>query len=280
MRFMPHIAAATLLALFAGTSVDAAGAEPPTDAEAPASEPAVPKSSAPDAAARDATAPDVSAPDREAPDREAPDAKAPEQSAPSDEFWAERARLEAEIAADANWDLPRLSLAEALVGSGRELGLAETLLDDAERIRPDNPRLHRIRGELLELKQDDAGAAEAYGRSLGLRSDIDLRLRRGMVLARLERDSEAIEELQRVRVERPRNAAARGNLADLFEKAGKTREAEVELLALANLSPEQAAPLVRLARFYSRHGQPEKSRVTELRARGLEGTSRRLRQLR
>jgi tetratricopeptide (TPR) repeat protein len=179
-----------------------------------------------------------------------------------------RARLEAAVAADPGWDLPRLALAELLLDDGRERSRAEALL--AAPARDDNPRLHRLRGAERELAGDDAAAAEHYAAALALRHDPELRFRRALVLDRLGRAEEAVAELERVRAERPDDLAPLARLADLYERVGQLEDAERLLAGEANGTAPRAGAWLRLARFYGRIGQPEKARAAELRARELD----------
>jgi Flp pilus assembly protein TadD len=190
-----------------------------------------------------------------------------------------RASFEEAAAADPSWDLPRLDLAELLVGDGVELDGVAALLDQAQAVRSDNPRLYQIRGSLLELQRDDTGAAESYERALALRDDPDLRCRRARVLARLHREGEAMAELEQVRRARPQNWSARVDLAELYEGAGKLKPAEAELVSASAVAPEQAGPLTALVRFYERHGKKKQAAKVKQRLRELERPDRRLRPL-
>jgi tetratricopeptide (TPR) repeat protein len=190
-----------------------------------------------------------------------------------------RTSFEAAAAADPSWDLPRLDLAELLVGDGVELDGVVALLEQAQAIRADNPRLYQIRGNLLELQREDSGAAESYERALALRDDPDLRCRRARVLARLRREGEAIAELEQVRKARPQNWSARVDLAELYESAGKLKPAEAELQSASDAVPEQTGPLAALARFYDRHGKKKQAAKVKQRLREIERPERRLRPL-
>lgn len=191
-----------------------------------------------------------------------------------------RARLDEACDGDRTWPLPRLELAELLLEDGTDLARARGLVFEARQLAPENPRAHRLDGALAELEGHDAVAAEAYGRSLALRDDPDVRLRQGLAWARAGKRAQAIAALEQVRAVRPRDSQARANLADLYEAAGETRKAETELLFLAEAGPGKA-PLVRLARFYARTGQREKARAAEERARDADtAEKRKLRPLR
>lgn len=179
-----------------------------------------------------------------------------------------RSRLEAAVAADPRWDLPRLELAELLLDEGRDRARAEALL--AAPAREENPRLHRLRGVERELAGDDAAAADHYASALALRADPELRFRRALVLDRLGRADEAVAELERVRAERPGDLAPLARLADLYERLDRLEDAERLLAREANQMPPRVNAWLRLLRFYERTGQDEKARAAELRIRALE----------
>jgi len=190
----------------------------------------------------------------------------------------ERARLQEAVRADPEWDLPRLDLAEILLRDEADASAAFSLLDGGA--RSDNPRLHRLRGQALEQAGEERQAAQAYGRALSLRDDVELRLRRGLILHRLGAGADAIAELEEVRAVRPGEALARGHLADLYEAAGRRREAEEELRWLVAAAPADPAPLRRLAAFLERGGEPGRAEAAERAARALETPRRALRPLR
>ncbi len=192
----------------------------------------------------------------------------------------EAEHLERAIEGDPGAVEARLDLAGVLLRRGADLARAATLLDDAERLGGPGARLLRLRGWLCELRGDDAGAVEAYARSLAERPDPDLGLRQGQLLQRLGRKEDAARELAGVIQQRPSDRAARAVLADVYEGQGRFHEAEGMLLEIAALAPLEAAPERRLAAFYLRHGEPAKARAAEARARALEGAPRALRPLR
>jgi predicted Zn-dependent protease len=194
-----------------------------------------------------------------------------------------RELLERAVAADPGWAIPRLELSEQLLKDGAQLERVQTLLAGADlpgEGMADSPRFHHLQGQLRELQGNDAGAVESYARSLALRAEqTDLRLRYAQALSRLGRKPEAIAELERVRVDRPGAVQVLGNLADLYEEGGHLAKAEAELQALVELSPDQTAPLQRLARFYERHEMKAKAKATEKKLRAAGGDQRKLRPL-
>jgi predicted Zn-dependent protease len=128
-----------------------------------------------------------------------------------------------------------------------------------------------VLARLAEARGDDEGAAAAFALALASVDDPEARLRRALALNRLGRKGEATVELERVRVDRPTDALARGRLAELYEAVGRSREAEAELRWLADLQPERAAGWDRLARFYERGGRHREAREAADRARAASG---------
>jgi len=190
-----------------------------------------------------------------------------------------REHLKNAIDADATLVDARLDLAEILLAQGGGLDRAARVLRDAWRLRPGGARLARLRGSLREQSGDLTGAADAYGSALELEPDTELRLRRGLLLARLGRRPEAVAELERVRAEQPGDRNARSALADLYEAGGQLSAAEGELMTLADMARDAAA-YGRLARFLGRCGALDRARAAERRATELEPrTARALRPL-
>jgi len=183
-----------------------------------------------------------------------------------------RATLERAILAAPDWDLPRLDLAELLLLEGQDLPQVRSLLGGP--LRPENPRGHVLRGQLAELEGDDLGAAAAYAQALLLRPDPDVRIRRALVLERLDRGDDAISELEQLRDERPDDAAARARLATLYERAGRLAHAERELEALA-FGSGRPGPWRALAEFHARNADDAKARWAEANARALDGREER-----
>lgn len=190
-----------------------------------------------------------------------------------------REHLEAAVGADPAAAEARLALAELLVSEGADLGEAQKLLDEAQVLHADPARVARLSGALAELRGDDAAAADAYGRALRAAPDVEVRLRRGLLLARIGRAEDARSELTRVVAEDPSTRAPRSVLAELYERSGQRDVAEHELTVLAALAPAEPVPLRALAAFYRRGGEPAKAAAVEERARALEGEGRKLRPL-
>ncbi len=190
-----------------------------------------------------------------------------------------RRHLEAVVLADPRAFEARLDLAELLLADGSGLERAALVIDEARALRETDARLWRLRGSLLELREDEAGAADAYALALAISPDTELRLRRGMLLAHLGKRADAAFELERVEAERPSDRAARAALAELYEAEGRLAEAEGELAELARLAPADAGAQRRLATFHRRHGDLAKAREADERARQLETAPRTLRPL-
>lgn len=188
--------------------------------------------------------------------------------------------LELAITAAPSVASPQLDLAELLLEEGTDLERATALVDEADRLGAPGSRAPRLRGWIAELRGDDAAAVVAYAQVLAVATDTDVRLRRGLLLQRLARWREAAEEVSRVLVERPNDRAAHAALAEIHEAEGRLGPAEGELLKLASLAPAEAVPQRKLAAFYRRHGDAEKARVADARARSLDSPPRALRPLR
>ncbi|HTP53307.1 MAG TPA: hypothetical protein VMK42_21635 [Anaeromyxobacteraceae bacterium] len=199
----------------------------------------------------------------------------------------ERARAEdwlsLAVAADPDWILPRVELADLLLADESGPGAATSalrLLSAPSLQAQTNPRLYRLLGQARARLGDVNGAIAAWARSLELSDDLDLRLLRAALL----RDqpggaAEAVIELERVRDARPGDRAARSLLAEAYEAAGRRAEAEAELLWLASAPPPSAAALRRLARFYERGNDRWRAEEAERAAQSVEKPSRRMRPL-
>jgi predicted Zn-dependent protease len=219
--------------------------------------------------------PDGGPPAAPAPQRPLPEALLGSARAARAEGDLDRARTELEeaVAAAPGWDLPRLELAEVLVLEGRDLERANALVEAP--VRSDNPRAHLLRAQLAELRGDDVAAAAAYAQALLLRPDPEVRLRRALLLERMGREADAAAELERIRIERPGDVAARDHLAAIYEREGRLAEAEAELVAAAQVPPSRASTWQRLAAFYARNGDAVRARSAEARARDLDGRAER-----
>lgn len=190
-----------------------------------------------------------------------------------------RTRLEAALAAAPADDGARLELTDLLLADGRELDRAAALLAG---VGAPGARGALLSARLAELRGDDAAAVAAYALALEAGDDPDARLRRGLALDRLGRAPEAIEELERVRADRPEDAIARGRLAALYEVAGRLPEAEREYRAVADARPDRVQGWDDLARFCERTGRHPEARIARERAKAARGTAsaRELRPLR
>jgi predicted Zn-dependent protease len=178
-----------------------------------------------------------------------------------------REKLEAALAA-APSDPIRLELADLLVSDGRDLDRAQALLGDV-RDRTADVRYDLVTARVAETRGDDAAAVAAYRRALGIAEDADVRLRRALLLQRLDDLPEAARELERVRALRPDEAAVHERLAAVYEAQRRIGDAEAEWLAAARVPPERAAAYTRLARFYERIGRRDAAHRAEVHARAL-----------
>jgi thioredoxin-like negative regulator of GroEL len=174
--------------------------------------------------------------------------------------------LEAALALDPKSAAARLDMADLLVATGGDAERAGVLLaglPEGDALRDD------VLGRLAELRADPRAAEAAYARSLAVRDDPDVRLRRALLLEALDRRAEVIPELERVRAARPDEAAARVKLAERYEEAGQVAETEAELRWLAEHA-DRPEPWRRLAAFLARHGQGSRARAAEAKAAELE----------
>jgi tetratricopeptide (TPR) repeat protein len=187
--------------------------------------------------------------------------------------------LERAVAADATLFEARLDLAELLLDRSAELTLVERALDEAEALRAGDARVERLRGALCEARGDEAAAAAAYARSNEREPDPELLFRRGVLLRRLGREAEAVSAFEEVERARPKDLAAKGHLAALYERSSRYPEAEAELRALADAAPQSPAPLRRLAAFYRRWGDLPRARRADADALLREAPARTLRPL-
>jgi len=97
----------------------------------------------------------------------------------------------------------RLDEAARLLADGLDLPRVQALLAE---VPPGPARREVLLGQLAELSSDDAGAAAAYGRALGLQDDDEVRLRRALALERLGRGDEVKDDLARLRPPPPAKA--------------------------------------------------------------------------
>jgi Flp pilus assembly protein TadD len=180
--------------------------------------------------------------------------------------------LEAALAVAPDDRAARLDLADLLIAEARSPERAASLVEGF----PDPDAAKELTlGRLAEQREDLPAAEAAYRRSLLVRDDPEVRLRRALLLERLGRDGEATAELEQVRQARPDDGVVRARLAERYEAAGRLQEAEAELRWLAEAAPGRPEGWRRLAALLTRAGQVEKARTAEGLARDADRRSKR-----
>lgn len=198
-------------------------------------------------------------------------------AAREDGRWGEAAAYFREaVAAAPTWAPARLELAQALLRTGGSLDEIGQQLEHARLVDPDNPRLNYLTGLLMEERREPAQAAAAYEQALALRPSLeDAHLRLGRLLLREGKADEAVTHLEHVVRYQKGNLAARANLAEAYEQAGRLDAAAAQLETIAALYPDNPYHLQRLARFYERHGETKKAEDARRRADAASGREKR-----
>jgi tetratricopeptide (TPR) repeat protein len=154
------------------------------------------------------------------------------------------------------WELSRLEAARLMLKLGGELERIEAHLDVATAMAPTNPRVHYLRGLLLEEQGQPFLAAQAYEAALLYRPSYeDARFRLvGFWMAQgdLLRAELHLRLLARAR---PEWVQVRLLLAQVLERQERPRDAEAELLAVRRLQPGNPQVIRRLAELYERTGR-------------------------
>jgi len=189
--------------------------------------------------------------------------------------------FDAAIDRSPTWVLPYLARAELAIERNEGIREARAEVSALEARRSQNPRLHRILGQLAALDGDDAAAVAAFQRSLDLRPEQPAtRAERAAALGRLGRHDEAVSEYARAVQELPNDNALRSRYADSLEAAGRFKEARKELDLLVKRQPDREAPLRQLARFLERRGDRKGAAAAAAKADRLRpGGDRNLRPL-
>ncbi len=187
--------------------------------------------------------------------------------------------FDAAIGRAPTWSLPFIERGELAIA--RREGVAEARADLArfEARNSQNPRLHRVMGELAEISGDDAVAERYFGKAVELRPDPNVRARRAAALVRIERFADAATEYALVLEELPDDHAVRSRYADALESAGRHKEARGQIDLLIRRQPGKEAPLRQLARFLERRGDRKGAANANARADKLGGSERNLRPL-
>lgn len=162
--------------------------------------------------------------------------------------------------------LPRLEVARLLLKSGGDLDRAETYLDVAAAVAPDNPRVHYLRGLLWEERGQPLRAAHSYELAVVYRTSYeDARFRLAGLWASLRDWLKAELHYRYLARLRPEWVQVRLQLVRTLEEQGRGEDAEQELLRLQGEQPDNPLVLRRLVELYERTGRPQLAQ--KLRAR-------------
>ncbi|MCY1047303.1 hypothetical protein OV208_38755 [Corallococcus sp. bb12-1] len=170
------------------------------------------------------------------------------------------AALEQLVLSQPRWELPRLEAARLLLkaGSAPELDRAQAHLDAAWREAPENPRVHFLRGQLLEERSAPFDAIRAYEKAVGLRPSYDdARFRLAGLWAQVGDWLKAELHYRPLSKSKPAWVQVRLQLAAVLEKQGRVLDAEREFLAARDAQPTSPGVLRTLAAFYDRTARPQ-----------------------
>ena len=110
-----------------------------------------------------------------------------------------------------------------------QLGNPQLAIRDYDRyvaLRPSDPSVYILRGDLLNLNLEHHAAIEDYGRALQIKpSAVGALVGRGLALVALGRYSEAIEDYRRALQLDPSNADVPGNLGIAYLLSGQYAQA-------------------------------------------------------
>ncbi len=170
------------------------------------------------------------------------------------------AMLQAVIARQPAWEIPRLEAARLLLKLGREPERAELEVEIALALAPDNPRAHFLTAELAQARGETREAARALERALIFRPDYpEARLQLGAIYAAQGDWLHAEHHYRKLAREHPELTQGRLQLALALEQQGRVADAEVVLAQLLADEPENAWLKRRAAEFYERTGQATKA---------------------
>ncbi len=156
--------------------------------------------------------------------------------------------------------LPRLEAARLLLKLGGNLDQAETHLDVAAAVAPDNPRVHYLRGLLWEERGHPLRAARSYELAVFYRSSYeDARFRLAGLWASLGDWLKAELHYRFLARSRPEWVQVRLQLVRALEEQGRQEDAEQELLRLKSEQPTNALVIRRLADLYERTGRAKQA---------------------
>ncbi|MCE9670398.1 tetratricopeptide repeat protein [Myxococcus stipitatus] len=166
--------------------------------------------------------------------------------------------LEALVAAQPQWELPRLEAARLLLKLGGAPERAEAHLDVATRVAPTNPRAWYLQGLMWEERGNPLQATRSYEKAVQHRASFEeARFRLGGLWASLGDLLKAELHLRYLARARPEWVQVRLQLAEVLEKQGRPLDAEAELLAARGFQPTSPLVLRRLADFYERTERPQ-----------------------
>ena len=152
--------------------------------------------------------------------------------------------------------LPRLEAARLLLKLGGDLDQAETHLDVAAAVAPDNPRVHYLRGLLWEERGHPLKAARSYELAVFYRPSYeDARFRLAGLWASLGDWLKAELHYRFLARSRPEWVQVRLQLVRALEEQGRAEDAETELLRLKDEQPTNALVIRRLVDLYERTGR-------------------------
>ena len=178
----------------------------------------------------------------------------------SGQLEAARVILAPLVAHFPNFGLAQLEWADLLGKLGGPEDEQARALAAAAKSEPRNPRVFLASCRFHDRRQDVEAAIASCSRALELRpGQRDIADRMGFLYALAGRDAEAIAALRETLDRSPDDGAARAHLAEVCERAGDLECARQSLERLFQKSPRSVVHARRLARFYERHGQPERA---------------------
>lgn len=160
------------------------------------------------------------------------------------------------------WELPRIEAARLRLKLGRELDRASFDLDIARTIAPENPRTHYFTALAFEEAKADEAAIRSYRLALALRPTLDdARLRLAGALFANGALEAAEREYALLANRRPEWTHARLQWAATLESLGRMAEAEAVLVALRQADAASVVVIRRLAELYERAGRAKEAGV-------------------
>lgn len=158
------------------------------------------------------------------------------------------------------WDLARIEAGRLWLAQGDALDRAQSHLDVARSLAPENPRAHYLWGLLMDERQRTDEAVHSFETALELRADYDEARFRVAGLYLSVGQYEAAAAAWAAYVER--NGALPGprlQLAAALERSGRPKDAERELKKLYGDPKTRELGGRKLAEFYDRQGKPQEA---------------------